>query len=56
MIQAKAGYNVWDGAQVLGELEWTVFNQYDELIYDPLEDPENAVRTDLLDYEAGSLG
>ena len=54
VIQAKAGYNIWSGAQILGELEWTVFNQYDELIYDPLEDPEKSVRTDLVDYEAES--
>ncbi len=53
VLKAKAGYSLWSGAQVLGELEWTVFNQYDELIYDPLED-ENAVRTDILDYEAES--
>jgi hypothetical protein len=53
VLQANAGYKLWNGAKVLGELEWTIFNQYDELIYDALE-TENAVRTDLLDYEAES--
>ncbi len=53
LLLANAGYSLWSGAQVLGELEWTIFNQYDELIYDPLE-KENAVRTDLLDYDAES--
>ena len=53
LIRAKAGYTPWNGGQFLGELEWTLFNQYDELDFDPLE-KENAVRTDLLDYESES--
>ncbi len=52
-LLAKAGYNPWYGGDFLGELEWTLFNQYDELDYDALE-KDNAVRTDLLDYEAES--
>lgn len=52
-LRAKAGYKLWYGGDILGEVQLTVFNQYDELVYDPLE-KDNAVRTDLLDYEAQS--
>jgi hypothetical protein len=52
-LRAKAGYKPWYGGDILGELQWTLFNQYDDLDYAPLE-KENAVRTDLLDYEAKS--
>lgn len=53
LLRAKAGYKPWYGGDILGELEWTLFNQFDELDFDALE-KENAVRTDLLDYEAES--
>jgi len=53
LLRAQAGYTPWNKGQFLGELEYTVFNEYDELDFDPLE-KNNAVRTDLLDYEDGS--
>ena len=52
-LQLRSGYRPWSGAKVHGELQWTLFNQYDEVDYSALE-KENSVRTDLLDYEAQS--
>lgn len=52
VLKAQADYRLWKGATALGELEYTVFNQYDDLIYDPLE-KEHSVRTDLVEYETG---
>jgi hypothetical protein len=52
-LRARAGYRPWYGGQLNAELQWPVFNEYDEIDYDPLE-KENAVRTDLLDYESTS--
>ena len=52
LLRAQASYKLWQGATMLGELEYTVYNEYDELIYDPLE-RENSVRTDLVQYETG---
>ena len=52
-LRARAGYAPWQGGKFHGELQWTLFNQFDELDYAALE-KENAVRTDLLDYEAES--
>ena len=52
-LRARAGYTPWPGGKFHGELQWTLFNQFDELDYAALE-KENAVRTDLLDYEAES--
>jgi hypothetical protein len=52
-IQARAGYRPWYGARLSGEVQWVLFNEYDEVDYAALE-KENAVRTDLLDYEAAS--
>ena len=52
VLRAKADYRLWRGGALLGTLEYTLFNEYDELIYDPLE-TDNAVRTDLQEYETG---
>ncbi|GAB6146729.1 YjbH domain-containing protein [Desulfocicer niacini] len=52
-LRAQAGYHPWPGGEVLGELQWTIFNEFDEVDYPALEG-ENSVRTDLLDYEAQS--
>ena len=52
-LRARAGYAPWQGGQFSGELQWTLFNQFDEVDYDALE-TDNAVRTDFLDYEAES--
>jgi hypothetical protein len=52
-LRAKTGYRPWYGGLLQGEFQWVLFNEYDEIDYDPLE-KENAVRTDLLDYEAAS--
>jgi len=52
-LQARSGYRLWSGAKLHGELQWTVFNQFDDVSYSALE-KENSVRTDLLDYEAES--
>lgn len=53
LLRAKAAYRPWYGANILGELEYTLFNQYDDVDFFAQE-KENAVRTDLLDYEAES--
>ena len=52
LLRAQGSYRIGNDAAILGELEYTLFNQYEELIYDPLE-RENAVRTDLVEYETG---
>ena len=52
-LRFRSGYRPWVGAKVHGEVQWTLFNEYDEVDYSALED-ENSVRTDLLDYEAPS--
>jgi len=53
LLRARAGYRPWYGGDIIGELEYTLFNQYDGLDFAALE-KENAVRTDLLDYESKS--
>lgn len=52
LLRAQADYRLWKDAGLLGELEYTLFNQYDDLIYDPLE-KEHSVRTDMVEYETG---
>ncbi len=52
LLRAQASYKLWKGAVVLGELEYTLFNDYDKLIFDPLE-KEHSVRTDMVEYETG---
>ena len=53
LLRVKAAYRPWYGGNLLGELEYTLFNQYDDVDFFAQE-KENAVRTDLLDYEAES--
>jgi hypothetical protein len=53
LLRAKAGYKPWYGGDIFGELEYTLFNQYDEVDFFAQE-KDNSVRTDLLDYEAKS--
>lgn len=50
-LRARAGYRPWYGGLFRGELQWTLFNEYDEIDFFALE-KENAVRTDLLEYES----
>ena len=52
VLRARSSYRLWQGAALLGELEYTLFNEYDELVYNPLEG-ENAVKTDMVEYETG---
>jgi hypothetical protein len=52
LMQARAGYNPWQGGLLAGEFELTLFNQFDDLRFTPLE--RDAVRTDLALYESKS--
>ncbi|MFK5952098.1 MAG: YjbH domain-containing protein [Desulfobacterium sp.] len=52
-LRARTEYSPWPGGTLHGELQWTLFNEFDEVDYVALE-KENSVRTDLLDYEAES--
>ncbi len=49
VLRARADYVPFGQTQFTGEFEVPLFNQYDELIYSPLE--TDAVRTDLVNYE-----
>mgnify|MGYP006297120063 FL=1 len=53
MLQAGAHLRPWEGGNIYGTYEFTLFNQYDDLIYTPLEE-DKAVRTDLVEYEENS--
>jgi len=53
LLRARAGYRPWHGGNILGELEYTLFNQFDEVDFFAHE-KDLSVRTDLLDYEAES--
>ncbi len=53
VIQAEAKLHPWEKGTLHGTYEWTVFNQYDDVIYKRLEDRE-AVRTDMLSYQERS--
>lgn len=48
IVQGRSDFNIWQNGWLIGELELTLFNQYDELAYSPLED--DSVRTDLVEY------
>jgi hypothetical protein len=52
VVQARGNYELWPGARLAGEFELTVFNQFDDLAFPPLE--RKSVRTDMGLYEAGS--
>lgn len=52
VIQNRGKLYPWKGGMFAGELEFTLYNEYDELAYDPLED--DATRTDLVLYEEKS--
>jgi hypothetical protein len=52
VVQARGNYDLWQGARLAGEFEVTLFNQFGELAFPPLE--RNAVRTDMALYEAKS--
>ena len=52
VVQTRANYRLWPGADLSGELEIPFFNQFDELAYSALE--RDAVRTDLVEYEKQS--
>ncbi|MBN2333299.1 MAG: YjbH domain-containing protein [Deltaproteobacteria bacterium] len=43
------GCRLWPGARLVGQVELVLFNQFDDLIYDKLE--EDSVRTDLVEYQ-----
>jgi len=53
LLRAKAVYRPWYGGNIFGELEYTLFNQFDEVDFFAHE-KDLSVRTDLLDYEAES--
>jgi hypothetical protein len=52
IVQARGNYALWEGARLAGEFEVTLFNQFEDLAFPPLE--RKAVRTDLALYEAKS--
>ena len=52
-LRARTAYSPWPGGTFHGELQWTIFNEFNEIDYAALE-KDNSVRTDLLDYEAVS--
>ena len=52
-LRARAGYKPWYGGDIFGELEYTLFNQFDEVDFFAQE-KDNSVRTDLIDYEKES--
>ncbi len=52
VLQPRLNLYPWHGALIAGEAEFTLYNQYDEVIYSPLE--KDAVRTDLTLYEKRS--
>lgn len=52
VLQPRLNLYPWSGALIAGEAEFTLYNQYDEVIYAPLE--RDAVRTDLTLYERRS--
>lgn len=49
VMRARVDYAPQAQTQIAAELEVPLFNQYDELLYSPLE--KDAVRTDLVSYE-----
>lgn len=53
VLRASAEYHPWRSGTLFGSYEWTLFNQYDDLVYNPLEE-DAAVRTDLVSYEERS--
>jgi hypothetical protein len=52
IVQTRSNYRPWPGGRLAGEFELTIFNQFDDLRFTPLE--RDAVRTDLVVYEAKS--
>jgi hypothetical protein len=52
VLQNRGNLYPWKGGMFTGELEFTLYNQYDEVDYDPLE--KDATRTDLVLYEEKS--
>lgn len=52
IVEARADYRLWQGARLAGEYELTLFNEFDEVAYPPLE--PDATRTDLVLYEENS--
>jgi hypothetical protein len=53
LVELESSYRLWPGAWAFGRVEFPVFNQYDDLVWTPLED-EDSVRTDLVEYQKQS--
>lgn len=52
VLRARGGYDLLTNTNISGEFEVPLFNQFDQLTFNPLE--PDAVRTDLVSYEAKS--
>lgn len=52
IIQPRAAIHPWTGGLVAGELEFTLYNQYKDVDYSPME--KDAARTDIVQYERKS--
>ncbi len=52
VLELTGGVRLWRGARLAAGGELVLFNQYDDLDWEPLED--NAVRTDMVEYQRRS--